>query len=202
MGRVSALLAVALLSFQSVEAQSLSDFLKLLGNYSGTTEQSDDKAPSQVLTTESLLGTWNYYEPAARYDGDDVIGSLGLSALESLLPSLYSKAGLKAGSGSVTFSSPDVFSARIGEYNITGKFRITSSDGAIILSATVRNVSGTLYGHAAIENGTLTLVIDAAKAAALAEQVSPKAASNNYFKILKSVLNSYPGMKFGCKMKR
>ena len=203
MGRGLALLAAALLAFQSAGAQSLGDLLKLLdGLSSGSAEQNARTEERPAVTAKSLTGKWTYAEPAARYDGDNLVGTLGVSALESILPALYSKAGLTAGKGSVTFSAPDVFSARIGSYNVTGNYRMVSPDGTVVLSATVRNVSGMLHGSVVIDGDTLTLVLDAAAAAALVERVAPKASSNDYFKILKSVFDSYPGVKFGCKLTR
>lgn len=201
--KLSALFIAALFACQTAGAQSLEGLLKMFGL--GSSEQKEQSAtaqPAQALTADGLLGVWHYAEPASRYDGDDVLGSIGVKALETALPSMYAKAGLADGKGTMTFAAPDTASGQIGEYGVTGSYAFTAEDGSLTLSAEVGGVSGVLHGSASLEGDVLTLLFDASEAAAIVERVSPKAASNDNFRMMKSLLEKYPGVKLGCRMKR
>lgn len=198
-----AILIAALFACHTADAQSLSDFLRFLGlGSSSSSEQTVETERRPALMAEGLLGTWRYSEPAVQYDGNDMLGSIGVKAMEAMLPSMYAKAGLSAGDGTVTFTAPDVASGRLGGHQVTGRYDFTPADGTMTVSATVGSASGELHGTATLENGVLTLLFDASEAAAIVERVSSKAASNDSFKMMKSLLDSYPGVKLGCKLKR
>lgn len=196
------MLAVALLACQSAEAQSLTDLLKLFG-FGGSTETKEQAAPEPkpALTAKILHNKWHYAEPASRYDGDDMLGSFGMKAVESLLPTLYGKAGLDS-SATVTFSANGTASGQLGEYKLTGRYTFNESDGSMTVTATIGGVEGVLHGSATLDNGVLTLLFDAKEAASIVERVSSRAAANDKFQMMKSLLNSYPGVKMGCRMRR
>lgn len=202
MKRLTLILAAALLACQTTQAQSLSDLLKFFG-FGGQTETKEQTAEqtAPALTTAKLLGQWRYAEPASRYDGDDMLGSFGMKAVETMLPAMYAKAGLDS-SATVTFSSADTASGHIGDYTLTGKYRFNETDGTMTVTATVGGVDGVLHGTATLDDGMLTLLFDAQEAASIVERISDKAASNEKFRMMKSVLDSYPGVKMGCRMKR
>lgn len=204
MGRKLVIALVAgLFACQTAGAQSLSDLLKFFGFGSSNDKEQTAEAPkTPTLTTEGLLGTWRYAEPASRYDGGDMLGSIGMKAVETMLPTMYAKAGLSAGSARVTFAANGEASGEIGDHKVTGRYTFDPDDGTMTISATVGSASGVLHGTATMEDGVLTLLFDASEAAAIVERVSAKAASNDNFKMMKSVLDSYPGVKLGCRMKR
>lgn len=202
MKRFTVILLAALFACQTAGAQSLGDLLKMLGfGGSSQTEQVAEN-PKPALTAEGLLGRWRYAEPASRYDGSDMLGSFGVKAVETMLPSVYAKAGLSEGSAAVTFTAPDTVSGQIGDYTLTGRYTFDESSGTLTVSATIGGVDGVLHGTAALENGVLTLLFDAQEAASVAERVSSRVASNDKFQMMKSLLNSYPGVKMGCRMRR
>ena len=204
MGRKFAIALVALmLACRPAGAQNLNDLLQLFGlGASDTKEQAAEAPKSRTLTAEGLSGVWRYAEPASRYDGNDMLGSVGFKAMQAVLPAMYAKAGLAEGSARLTFTTPDVVSGEIGEHKVTGRYTFNPDDGSMSVSATVGKASGVLHGTATIEDGVLTLLFDAAEAAAIVERVSPKAAANENFKMMKSLLDSYPGVKLGCRLKR
>ena len=149
-----------------------------------------------------MLGEWHYSEPASRYDGNDILGSFGIMAVASMMPALYAKAGLTKGSATVTFTAPDIAGGHIGEYSVTGRYTLDESDGSMTVSATVGGVEGVLHGSATLENGVLTLLFDAAEAAAIVDRISERASKSEKFRMMKSLLDSYPGVKMGCRMTR
>lgn len=204
MGRITVILVATLFTCQTAGAQSLDALLRLFGfGSSQKTEQPAEPKPQQpALTAEGLTGVWRYSEPASRYDGDDVLGSIGIKAVETMLPSMYAKAGLAEGKGTMTFTAPDTVSGELGGYVITGRYEFNPEDGTLTVTGTIGGVTGSLHGEAQLENGVLTLLFDAQEAASLVERVSSKAASNDNFKMMKSVLDKYPGVKLGCRMRR
>lgn len=207
MRRLSLFFTFVLFACCPAEAQSLEGLLRLFGLDSSkrteqNTEQSLEMQPVAALTAEGLTGAWHYSEPASRYDGDDVFGSIGVKAVENLLPSMYAKAGLSEGKGTMIFTAPDTVSGELGGYVITGRYKFTPENGTLAVSGVIGGIEGTLHGEARLEGGVLTLMFDAQEAASLVERVSPKAAANDNFKLMKSLLDNYPGVKLGCRMKR
>lgn len=201
--KLTVVLIALLLASHTAGAQSLNDLLRFFGF--GTTEKSEQSAESAsvpLLTSHGLLGEWHYSEPALRYDGEEVMGAIGVKAVESMLPSMYARAGLTAGS-TLTFALPDEARGRLGDYRLTGRYEFTPSDGKISVSALVGGVEGLLHGEASLdESGVLTLLFDASEAAAIVERVSPAVSSNEKFRTMKSVLDLCPGVMMGCRLTR
>ena len=204
MKRLAVIYLAMLFACQTAGAQSLEGLLRMfgLGGSSEKSEQTAEQPAAPALTAEGLTGTWRYSEPASRYDGSDVLGSIGIKAVEAMLPSMYAKAGLSDGSGTITFTAPDTAGGQLGGYKVAGSYTFVPEEGSLTLTAEIGGVRGVLHGSATLDGDVLTLLFDAAEAAAIAERVSPAAASNDTFKMLKSVLDKYPGVKLGCRMKR
>ena len=197
------LLVAVLFACRTADAQSLSDLLRLFGIGSSASREETVQTSGPSLTAEKLCGTWTYAEPVVVYDGGDVLGAIGVKALEGSMPSMYAKAGLSAGKGSVTFTGKGEASARLGDHKVTGTYSFAASDGSLTLSAKVGDASGVLHGSASTdEDGVLTLVFDASEAAAIIEKASAKAASNDNFRMMKALLNSCPGVMMGAKFRR
>ena len=204
MKRLTILFVAALFASQTAGAQSLDALLRLfgLGGSQEKTEQKAEEPAAPALTADGLTGVWHYIEPASRYDGNDILGSIGIKAVEEMLPSMYAKAGLADGKGTMTFTAPDTASGQLGGYNVSGRYEFAPEDGSLTLSARIGGTSGVLHGSATLDGEVLTLLFDAAEAAAIVERVSSKAATNDNFKMMKSLLDKYPGVKLGCRMKR
>lgn len=204
MKRLTILFVAALFACQTAGAQSLDALLRLfgLGGSQEKTEQKAEEPAAPALTADGLMGVWYYSEPASRYDGDDLLGSIGIKAVESMLPSMYAKAGFADGKGSMTFTAPDMVRGQIGEHKVLGRYTFAPEDSSLTLSAEIGGTSGVLHGAATLDGDVLTLLFDASEAAAIVERVSSKAATNDTFKMMKSILDKYPGVKLGCKMKR
>ena len=186
------------------EAQNLGDLMKLLG-FGGSAETKEQaattSAPTTKLTAKRLRGKWHYAEPASRYDGNDMLGSFGMKAVESMLPAMYAKAGLDS-TATLTFAANGTASGQIGDYKVTGRYTFNESDGSLAVSASIGGTEGVLHGTATLEEGVLTLLFDAQEAASIVERVSSKAAANDTFRMMKTLLDSYPGVKMGCRMKQ
>ena len=204
MKKIAVFFIVTLFAFRTAEAQNLDGLLRLLGigESSEQTERTAEESATSTLTAEGLKGEWLYNEPVLRYDGSDVLGSIGVKAVEAMLPMMYAKAGLSAGNGLISFTASNMVSGQLGEYKVSGRYKYSSEDGALILSAQIGAVNGVLHGIAAMEGDALILLFEAQEAAEIVERVSSKAASNDTFKMMKSLLDKYPGVKLGCKLKR
>lgn len=191
---------LTVVSVSGAQAQSWDNLLRALGLGGQPAQQTATAAAH--LSEQQLQATWVYSSPATGYDGNDALAAVGVKTLESMLPSLYLRAGLSEGNGTVEFRPDGVLEARIGDHKVTGRYELSRSDGRLTLSARVGDVAGQLNGRASVDDGELTLLLDASEAARLVERVSSKASSNEKFRLMKALLDKYPGIFIGCKMMR
>lgn len=195
--------AMAVLCMQTADAQNWQDLLRRLTG-GGTPKQTEQKAEEQTpaLTAAALCTTWTYSAPAMKYEGDDMLASIALKGVESYLPALYAKVGLTSGTGKATFTTLHDVHAEAGEHKASGSYTFNPSTGEIVVTTGHGDATASFHGTATLEDGVLVLLFDASEAAGIMEKMSESAAKNEQFKTMKSLLDSYPGIKLGCKMKR
>lgn len=196
--------AVVIFSSQAAQAQSLDSFLRML---SGSIQESETEAKSTPVkvvkfSSDKLRGTWTYSAPALKYDGDDMLATIALKGVESYLPSIYAKAGLRDGVGTLTFTRNREVHAAAGDRKVSGTYSFNPRSSEIVISTKHDGKSYSFRGTVQMEGDVLVLLFDASETADLIMKMSSEAAQNDTFKMMKSILDKYPGIKLGCKMKR
>lgn len=191
----------ALVAVQTAEAQNWQELLRRLtgGPAEKKTEQPAGEQPAG-LTAAALCSTWTYSAPAMKYEGDDMLASIALKGIEGYLPSLYAKVGLAKGSGRATFTTTRAVHAEAGTHKASGSYSFDPSTGELTVTVKRGGASVDFHGSATLEEGALVLLFDASEAADIMERMSDKAAQNDNFKMMKSLLDKYPGIKLGCRM--
>lgn len=204
MRKIIIMAAMAVLCMQTADAQNWQDLLRRLtggsSKQASTEQTAEEQAPA--LTAATLCSTWTYSAPAMKYEGDDMLASIALKGVESYLPALYAKVGLTSGTGKATFTTLHDVHAEAGDHKASGSYTFDPSTGDIVITAGRGDATASFHGTATLENGVLVLLFDAAEAADIMEKMSESAAKNEQFKTMKSLLDSYPGIKLGCKMTR
>lgn len=198
------IVAAMMFSSQAAQAQSLNSFLRMLSGSTQESETEDKSEPAKTvkLTADMLRGTWTYSAPALKYEGDDMLATIALKGVESYLPSIYAKAGLSAGVGTLTFTRTREVHAAAGERKVSGTYSFSTRSSEIVISTKHDGESYSFCGTAQMEGDVLVLLFDASETADLIMKMSSEVAQNDTFKMMKSILDKYPGIKLGCKMKR
>ena len=113
------LLAIAtlLLAGSSATAQDWKEALKKAATTAA------DKATDGKLTQYALAGTWNYTAPGVTFEGNDLLSQLGGTVLQDnikqQLDKGYQMAGIKPGTGTVTFAKDGKFTTLMGKYELS-----------------------------------------------------------------------------------
>ncbi len=196
--------AALIFTMQAAQAQSLERFLRMLSGSSQESAEKDEQTPVKVekLTADKLRGAWTYSAPAMKYEGDDMLATIALKGVEGYLPSIFAKAGLTPGVGTLTFTRTRDIHAVAGNNKVSGTYAFNARLSELTITAKYGDKQVSITGTATLDDDMLVILFDAAKAADIVSKMSKEAAENSTFVMLKSVLDKYPGIKLGCKMKR
>ncbi|MBQ8652564.1 MAG: DUF4923 family protein [Alistipes sp.] len=191
---------VALMATVSTaSAQSWGDLLKQVAG-SAVTEIAD-KVTNGALSDAALNGSWSYKQPAVKFQSDNILSSLGGSAMESSvttrLEKAYSFIGIKEGAASFTFNEDKTFTAKLGlAKNLSGTYEFDTESHKITLhfsSGLLKNL-GTMSGYAYISGKELKLVFPVTK---LVNMIRTLGSKISYLKTITTLLENYENVYLG-----
>lgn len=201
------LLTALLLAGPALHQTQAQSWKNIFGNLFGSAKK-EEKAPQQTPaeprcpTAQELSGAWTYTEATLAYTGSDMLASLAVAGLQGQIGSYFAKAGLVPGRDGVTFGPQDALTLRIGERQAGGTYAYEPADGTVVITLTVDGKSASFRGTGSLAGDVLTLLFDANEALAVAKKVAPAAFENGNVQTVASIVEKYPGLKIGCKMKK
>ena len=186
----------------SANAQSLSDILGAVASSATSTTTNDLVSgitsvfsSSKQADKNSIVGTWEYSEPALVFQSDNLLtkagASLAAKKLESQLQTQFNKYGIKSGALTITFNSDGTFSQTLGTKTMNGQWKVKSSK-LYITYLGVRTIEITTQ----ISGNKLQFVTNANKLLALMKTMG-SASSNTNIKTITSLMKSVNGMQAG-----
>lgn len=189
-------------SLSSATAQSLGEQLQhLLGGESNAPKQ-EKTEPIAHPSVEALLGVWTYQEPSIEYKGEDLLASLAISALKDQLATSYIKGGITPGEGTISFRPKGKLHASIAKQEIDGFYTYDPAKGIAAITLTKDGVQGTFRAYLFTSGGLLTLQFDANDAIQAVRHASPQYANNEKLQKVSTVLQGYPGVMLGGRLKK
>lgn len=182
------------IALQNVQAQQWLDALK------GIATQAIDSATGGKLTQVAIVGTWNYSAPATKLSSDDMLTSLGGSAISSMvngkIEDIAAKIGIKEGICSITFNDDNTFSMPIGKKSIDGKYTFDAATHEIMLTiGKFANIKGKAY----INGEELQLLFPTEKFMDFVIALGSKVSA---LKSVTSVLEKYDHIELGLAFKK
>lgn len=202
--RISALCAMLMGSVTS-NAQSLQD---ILGSITGSSSSQSSSSSSDLIsglvsifssqnnaTEKSIVGTWDYQEPAVVLSSDNVLTSIAAKAasnkIESQLQTYLTKYGIKPGAMSITFTEDGKFTETLGTKTITGTWQLI--DGQLVITyGTIKPVSITTQ----ISGTTLQIVTDTSKLLGMMQTFGTNS-TNSTLSTVTSLMQNVNGMQCG-----
>ena len=186
----------------SANAQSLSDILGAVASSATSTTTNDLVSgitsvfsSSKQADKNSIVGTWEYSEPAIVFQSDNLLtkagASLAAKKLESQLQTQFNKYGIKSGALTITFNSDGTFCQTLGTKTMNGQWKVKSSK-LYITYLGVRTIEITTQ----ISGNKLQFVANANKLLALMKTMG-SASSNTNIKTITSLMKSVNGMQAG-----
>lgn len=191
---------------QPAAAQSwqtlLKDVFQSLGG-SASEKPAQEKAAVPVPpSAKELQGVWTYQAPAISYTGSDMLATLAVATLESQLPAYYQQAGLLPGAGTFAFGENDVFEAVLGAHRITGTYGYAAAAGEVSLSFPLEGKQVSFKGRVTLADDVLTLMFEASETLRTLRAASAQFAQNQKVQQISAILDAYPGIMLGAKMKK
>ncbi len=198
----TALMGMMLMCGISANAQSLSDILGAVAS-SATGTTTDDLvsgitsvfSSSKQADKNSIVGKWEYSEPAIVFQSDNLLTKAGASIaagkLESQLQTHLNKYGIKPGALTITFNSDGTFSETLGAKTMSGQWKVNGSK-LYITCLGVRTIEITTQ----ISGNKLQFVTNASKLLTLMKTMG-SASGNTSIKTVTSLMKSVNGMQAG-----
>lgn len=196
-------LCMMLLGAQGTNAQGLSDILGAIGGGTLQSSQGSDLisgltsifSSKKTATTNNIVGTWVYQEPAIVLTSNNVLTSaaakLAAKKVEKNLQTHLTKYGIKPGLMSITFQKDGTFTEIIGKKTVKGKWQIKENQ-LVITYGTVKPVSITTQ----IDGKNLMIVTNATKLLTLFKTLGAKS-TNSTISTVTSLMKNVNGMQCG-----
>ncbi|MCF0202678.1 MAG: DUF4923 family protein, partial [Bacteroidaceae bacterium] len=202
----------------SANAQSISDILGKVGqaigkNNTSTTTTGTTSGSSTLggitdiissalgVTTTSIVGTWEYQEPAVLFTSDNLLakagGSVMSSSIEKKLDTYFQKVGVKKGMLTMTFDEQGNFTQSVKGKTIKGTYTVENGNVTLKYLNTAKQFIGTTQ----LSGNDLVIVVDATKILSFAQTVA-SSSSNSTLSSISSLTKNIKGMKAGLKLKK
>lgn len=196
------MLGALLFCLNRTEAQSLRSLWQSLFGSGGETKTEQAEPERKYMTAAQLAGTWFYEEAAIAYTGDDMLASMAVSALKGQVEAYAAKAGVVAGRDRLVLNADRTLLFAAGKHTAKGTYAYDASTGAVTMHVEIGGKQGTLTGTTAYENGVMTLLFDAGEALAAMKAAAPQLAQNENVKLATTVVENYPGIRIGARLKK
>ncbi|MCI7140911.1 DUF4923 family protein [Alistipes sp.] len=200
MKRILLLAAVLLcMTGGTLRAQNWQELLKQTATSLG------DRATDGKLTQYALPGNWTYTAPGVRFEGESAASDPGAALIASMvreqLVKVYEKAGIRAGSSTVSFDNRGGFTTVIGEQTIAGNYEYDASNHTISVRFTDEKLAklGTVAGRAYLSGSELQLLFPVTGLLELAKSVSSQVSS---LEAVSTLLSSYKDLYIGFAFER
>lgn len=172
-----------------VSGSTSSDTSDLISNL--TSVFSSNKQASK----NSLVGTWEYSEPAIVFTSDNFLAKAGAkiaaNKIESKLQTTLSKYGIKKGSMSITFNEDGTFSEKLAGKSMSGQWSVSNQK----LSLTYGGIK-TVNITTQLDGKNLQIVTDATKLLNLTKTLGAKS-TNSTISTVTSLMKNVKGMQAG-----
>ncbi len=201
-------LVVALMLAGAAHANAQIDLGSILGGLAGkNTNEEKSSTTSNLISglssifskdklasTNNLVGTWEYSEPAIIFESDNILAKAGASIasnkIEGKLQEQLSKFGFAPGAFSITFNEDGTFKETFNGRNINGKWEV--KDSQLYLTFAKKAIPVTTQ----LEGKKLMFVTDATKLLDLVKAIGSKS-TNSSFQTVTSLMKSIDGLQAG-----
>lgn len=201
-------LAAMLMGSTSTHAQiNLGNILSGIAGKNGKGESSEASSASGLLSgltsifskdkqasTENIVGTWEYSEPAITFESDNLLTKAGAgiasNKLEEKLQEQLSKIGIDKGAFTITFNEDGTFTETFGEKSIKGKWKVEDSKLNLVFGQKAIPINTQLNGN------KLMIVTDATKILDLIKGIASKS-SNSNIQTISTLMKGIDGMNAG-----
>ena len=197
------LVALSVMSVCNASAQGWGDLLK--GVIGGDAANVVNSLLGTGFSTQSVVGTWEYAEPAVSLSSDDLLsqagGMVASSTLADKIDGVLAKAGIKAGLFKMTFSEDGKFTTTVGSRTLKGSYTVNEQNKTIqLVFNLVAGLPGTNFtASVEMNGGEMGLLFKADKLLQIVKAVSGYT-NNATLSTSSTLASAYDGIKVSFKM--
>lgn len=187
--------------------QLLNTVKEAMGNNSTTNTLTDavvNLLGSDKITADKLAGTWTYTQPCVVLESENTLDKIGGAAasakVENVLGKGLTKAGIKAGYMTVTFTKDGKFTFTTNRKTYEGTYTIEESDVVMTFTRTGKKVRANVK----ITLGSqLQLAMNADKMLVVVNNIATKASAySSQLKTISTLVSRYNGLNLGMKFEK
>lgn len=150
---------------------------------------------SKQASKNSLVGTWEYSEPAIVFTSDNILAKaaskIAANKIESKLQTTLNKYGIKQGSMAITFNEDGTFNETLAGKTLSGTWSVSNQKLSLTYGG-IKSVNITTQ----LDGSNLQIVTDASKLLKLTKSLGAKS-SNSTISTVTSLMKSVNGMQAG-----
>lgn len=204
-------LSLMLMPSLGVNAQNvLGDILGGIANASGVTATTNGSdlisnltsvfSSSKQASTNGLVGTWEYAEPAIVFESDNFLTNAGAKLvsvkLEKNIQNHLTKYGIKQGALKFTFKEDGTFVELLGKKTMQGTWKVEDSK-LLLTYGGIKTVTVTTQ----LDGKNLMFVTDATKILEMFKSFGSRSTNTN-LKAITALMKSVKGMKAGLTLEK
>ncbi|MCF0178929.1 MAG: DUF4923 family protein [Bacteroidales bacterium] len=179
--------------------QSSGDLSSIIGNLGGLSGIGDILSGVLGVTTNNIVGTWTYEQPAVLFESDNFLtkagGQVVAQRISNQIDGYFQKVGITKGKMQMTFDNNGNFTQTVSGKTQSGTY--TLSDGSVQL--TYQGGVKQFVGTTQFSGNNLVIVVDASKLLNMAQTVS-SSSNNSQLSAISSIISGFSGMKLGLKL--
>jgi hypothetical protein len=169
------------------------------GLLKGVATQIVDKATDGKATEYLLTDTWEYSDPAVRFESENTLANLAATSLastfETKLQNAYNLVGMKKGEFSLTLNTDNTFSMVTGKRTYKGTYTYNAETHALELKFDTTLIKlRSLSGYAYLDGDNLDVAFDCTKLVNFLTAVGSKVSS---LKSITDAIGSYENVLVG-----
>lgn len=173
------------------------------GNTAGNILGGIIDAVTSKTNENTIVGTWEYQEPAVQLESKNVLASVASGAankqIESKLESYYKTVGITKGSFSITFNADKTCSYIIKGKETSGTYEFDSSTNKISIKS--NGFLSLPSAYAKVSGSSLELTYETTSLLNMAQSVA-SASGNATLSAISTLSKTYSGMKTGFNFKK
>lgn len=153
-----------------------------------------------IPTSQQIIGTWTYQEPAVMFTSDNALknaaSSVASKSIETKLQSYLTKVGITKGNMAIKFDTDKTFKVlRKGKTIRTGTYSMNDSE----VTLTFKGKKTPCKVTPQLDNGTLVIVMDATKLKTFMQNIGSNVSQ---LSTIVSLMKSMDGMKVGVRLSK
>lgn len=160
---------------------------------------------NSVVTTQQLIGTWNYSSPAVIFESDNLLkqagGTIVASGIEKKWQAYLTQYGITPGKMAISFKKDNTFTCTSGSNSINGTYKLSNTNLTLSYKIEGTTAPTSVTARAGMKNNNLQICFESTKLLTFLSAVGAESDSTAVASLTK-LASSYNGIQLGMKFSK